>query len=272
MVDESPIPVLESAKLGATHKGYYWVYYDPVSHLIAFQYHKSRAGDAPKEFLGGFKGYLQTDGYAGYNQFEQNKDIVQLACMAHIRRKFHEALSNDKVRAEYVLSQIALLYGVERKARESKLTWDDRSKLRDKESKPILQKLKGWMFENYPAVLPKSAIGGAIQYALNLWPRMENYLLDGRLEIDNNWIENKIRPLAIGRKNYLFAGSHDAAQRAGMIYSFFAMCRVAKVNPMEWLSYVIGHIQEQPINQIADLLPQNWKANNPSEEPRLKNP
>ena len=87
MVDESPIPVLESAKPGATHKGYYWVYYDPVSHLIAFQYHKSRAGDAPREFLDHFKGYLQTDGYAGYNQFEQNKDIIQLACLAHIRRK-----------------------------------------------------------------------------------------------------------------------------------------------------------------------------------------
>jgi len=107
--------------------------------------------------------------------------------------------------------------------------------------------------------LPKSAIGGAISYAINLWPRLENYLLDGRLAIDNNWIENKIRPLAIGRKNYLFAGSHEAAQRAGMIYSYLAMCRVAEVNPMDWLEDVLGRIQDHHINQISDLLPNNWK-------------
>jgi transposase len=214
MADESPIAVLESSKPGSTHKGYYWIYYDPVSHLIAFQYHKSRAGEAPKEFLEDFKGYLQTDGYSGYNQFEENKGIIQLACLAHIRRKFHEALSNDKERAEYVLSQITLLYGVEKKAREAQLHWDGRKKLREEESKPILDELKTWLVDNYRVVLPKSAIGLAIQYALKLWPRLENYLLDGRLEIDNNWIENKIRPLAIGRKNYLFAGSHQAAQRA----------------------------------------------------------
>ena len=261
MVDESPIPVLESAKPGATHKGYYWVYYDPVSDLIAFQYHKSRAGDAPREFLDHFKGYLQTDGYAGYNQFEQNKDIIQLACLAHIRRKFHEALSNDKQRAEYVLGQIGHLYAVEKKARESEMNAEERFKIRELESRPILNRLKEWMLESYPAVLPKSAIGGAIQYALHLWPRMENYLLDGRLEIDNNWIENKIRPLAIGRKNYLFAGSHEAAQRAGMIYSFLALCRVAEVNPAEWLKDVLGKIQDLPINKIADLLPHNWKNN-----------
>jgi transposase len=259
MVDESPIAVLESNKPGSTHKGYYWVYYDPVSHLIAFQYHKSRAADAPREFLEDFKGYLQTDGYAGYNQFEQSKDIIQLACLAHIRRKFHEAISNDKDRAEYVLGQIAILYGVEKKARESDLIWEERHTLRQQESRPVLDQLKTWLLENYPTVLPKSAIGQAIQYALHLWPRLENYLLDGRLEIDNNWIENKIRPLAIGRKNYLFAGSHNAAERAGMIYSFLAMCRVAEVNPTDWIQYVLGNIQNQPINKIQDLLPMNWK-------------
>lgn len=266
MVDESPIPVLESSKADSTHKGYYWVYYDPVSHLIAFQYHKSRSGDAPREFLKDFKGYLQSDGYSGYDQFEQNKDIIQLACLAHIRRKFHEALSNDKDRAEYVLGKIAILYGLEKKARESELTWAERHKLREKESRPVLDQLKIWMLDNYPAVLPKSAIGKAIQYALHLWPRLENYLLDGRLEIDNNWIENKIRPLAIGRKNYLFAGSHQAAERAGMIYSFLAMCRVAEVNPTEWLQYVLGHIQDHPINKIHELLPHNWKNKPPAKK------
>ena len=173
----------------------------------------------------------------------------------------NDALSNDKQRAEYVLSQIALLYGVEKKARESELNPNERFNLRRKESRPILNSLKDWLLESYPAVLPKSAIGGAIQYALHLWPRLENYLLDGRLEIDNNWIENKIRPLAIGRKNYSCAGSHEAAQRVGMIYSFLAMCRVAQVNPAEWIKDVLGKIQDLPINKIADLLPHNWKNN-----------
>jgi transposase len=270
MADETPIAILESNKPGSTHKGYYWVYYDPVNHLIVFIYHKSRAGDAPKAFLEYFKGYLQTDGYSGYNQFEQNRDIIQLACLAHIRRKFHEAISNDKDRAEYVLGQIAILYGVEKKARESELNWEDRQKLRQQESRPVLDQLKTWLLENYPAVLPKSAVGQAIQYALHLWPRLENYLLDGRLEIDNNWIENKIRPLAIGRKNYLFAGSHDAAERAGMIYSFLAMCRVAEVNPYEWLKSVLGTIQETQLNEIESLLPHNWKKANHKHKPETE--
>ena len=263
MVDESPIPVLESAKQGATHKGYYWVYYDPINHNIAFQYHKSRAGDAPKEFLKDFKGYLQTDAYGGYNQFEQNKDIVQLCCLAHIRRKFHESLQNDKVRASHAMELIGGLYDIEREAREKELSADERKALRDEKARPILKLFQDWLKAQIIKVLPKSAIGGAIAYTLNLWPRLENYLLDGRLEIDNNWIENKIRPLAIGRKNYLFAGSHEAATRAGMIYSFLAMCRVAEVNPTDWLKDVLSRIQDHPINKIAELLPHNWKKNQP---------
>ena len=134
----------------------------------------------------------------------------------------------------------------------------------------MLDLLKVWMLDNYQSVLPKSAIGLAIQYALHLWARLENYLLDGRLEIDNNWIENKIRPLAIGRKNYLFAGSHDAAHRAGMIYSFFAMCRVAGINPQEWLTDVLARIQDHPINAIHELLPQNWKKVTPRDNSETK--
>ena len=257
MVDESPIPVLESAKKGATHKGYYWVYYDPINHNIAFQYHKSRAGDAPKEFLQDFKGYLQTDAYGGYDQFEQNKDIIQLCCLAHIRRKFHESLQNEEVRATHALELIGSLYDIEWEARDKKFSADERKALRDEKARPILKLFQDWLKAQIIVVLPKSAIKGAIAYTLNLWPRLENYLLDGRLEIDNNWIENKIRPLAIGRKNYLFAGSHEAAARAGMIYSFLAMCRVAEVNPTDWLKDVLGRIQDHPINKISELLPHN---------------
>lgn len=259
MADESPVPVQDSLKEGSTHKGYYWVFYAPVSHLIMFIYHKSRGGDAPREVLKDFKGYLQVDGYAVYDPFEREPGVVLLACMAHIRRKFHEALSNDKVRADYALQQIARLYAIEKQAREENLDAERRFDLRTQQSAPILLELKAWMVEQYGQVLPRSAIGQALSYALHHWERACNYLLDGRLEIDNNWIENKIRPLALGRKNYLFAGSHEAAARAGMIYSFFAMCRKEEINPSEWLSDVLARIQDHPINQIQQLLPFQWK-------------
>lgn len=259
MADESPIPVQDSLKVGSTHKGYYWVFYAPVSHLIMFIYHKSRSGDAPKEVLKDFKGYLQVDGYAAYDQFERQSDVVLLACMAHIRRKFHEALSNDKVRADYALDQIAQLYAVEKQARQEEVDLESRFNLRLEKSAPLLNSFKAWMVEQYGQVLPKSSIGQALSYALQHWDRACNYLKDGRLEIDNNWIENKIRPLALGRKNYLFAGSHEAAARAGMLYSFFAMCRKEGIHPSEWLAHVLSRIQDHPINQIDQLLPANWK-------------
>jgi len=263
MADESPIAVLESAKPGATHKGYYWVYYDPISQLLVFQYHKSRSGDAPREFLAGFSGYLQTDGYAGYDQFEVNEEIVQLACMAHVRRKFFEALQNDKVRAEQALTYIGKLYDIEREAKESKMSHEQRQQLRTNQAAPIMVEMEKWLLKESKSdmLAPKSITRKAISYTLNLWDRLKNYLADGKLEIDNNWIENKIRPLAIGRKNYLFAGSHESAQRAAMIYSLLAMCRLEAINPQEWLADVLSRIQDQHINKIQDLLPKNWKAN-----------
>jgi transposase len=116
-----------------------------------------------------------------------------------------------------------------------------------------------WLTENYPQVLPKSAIGTAMAYTMKLWKELSNYLLDGLLEIDNNAIENKIRPVALGRKNYLFAGSHEAAQRAAMIYSFFAMCKAEEVNPQQWLKHVFDHIMDISIQKIHELLPKHYK-------------
>ena len=179
--------------------------------------------------------------------------------MAHVRRKFFDSLQNDKVRAEQALTFIGKLYDVEREARESKLTPEQRKELRDKHAVPAITEMEAWMKKEYEAVLPKSSIGKAIAYTLTLWDRIKNYLLDGKLEIDNNWIENKIRPLAIGRKNYLFAGSHEAAQRAAMIYSFFAMCRLEAINPEEWLTDVLARIKDHQVNRIEELLPKNWK-------------
>jgi transposase len=258
--DETAMPVLSQDKPGSTHKGYFWGYYSPVNKTHCFVYDKSRGKEAPAAFLKEFKGYLQSDGYGGYNQFENKKDITLTACMAHARRKFEHALDQDKERAEYVLKQIRKLYATERKAREQGFTVEQRHELRGKESVPVLDELQSWFTEQLPHVLPKSAIGVAINYTMGLWKRLRRYTTNGILEIDNNLIENKMRPVALGRKNYLFAGSHEAAQRSAMVYSFFATCILHDVNPEEWLTDVLSCINDYNILNLADLLPQNWKA------------
>lgn len=257
--DETPIAVLESLKSGSTHKGYYWVYHDPLSKLILFIYHKSRAGDAPREQLKGFAGYLQTDGYAGYNQFKEHPQIRIMACMAHARRKFHAARESDQQRANQALELFGKLYDTERDAREQNMNLEQRLALRKEKSEPILKDLQLWLAENQNQVLPKSAMGEAIAYTNSLWSRLNVFLEDGMLEIDNNLIENKIRPIALGRKNYLFAGSHDAAARAGMLYSFMAMCQMENINPQEWLSDVLKRINDHSIQNLGELIPANWK-------------
>jgi transposase len=261
--DETPIKVLDKDKKRDTHKGYYWVYHSPITKTVCFQYRKGRGREGPKEFLKNFNGAIQADGWQVYDKFEKRQGITLLGCLAHVRRKFEEALDNDKSRAEHVLSEIQKLYTIERKARKGQLDYNERKKLRMQESKPVLENLKTWLLENAPEsnskTLPKSKIGKAINYTLALWHRIERYLEDGRYEIDNNWVENSIRPVALGRKNYLFAGSHDAAQRAAMIYSLLATCKKNDVEPSAWLTEVLSKIQDHPINQIEKLLPENWQ-------------
>ncbi|MEX1346900.1 MAG: IS66 family transposase [Desulfobacterales bacterium] len=261
--DETPIKVLDKEKKRDTHKGYYWVYHSPITKTVCFQYRKGRGREGPKEFLKNYQGAIQADGWQVYDKFQKREGITLLGCLAHVRRKFEDALGNDKLRAEYVLAEIQQLYAIERRARSKDLDYDEREELRNKESKPILQNLKAWLLENAPEsnskILPKSKTGKAISYALGMWHRIERYLEDGQYEIDNNWVENSIRPVALGRKNYLFAGSHEAAQRAAMIYSLLATCKKNNVEPTAWLTDVLAKIQDQPIRKIEELLPENWK-------------
>jgi transposase len=260
MADETPIAVLTEDKPGSTHKGYYWVYYNPVQRLVFFDYQKGRGREGPTELLNDYKGALQADGYAGYVAFDDNPNITLLACMAHARRKFDEAQKNDQTRAEHALILIQKLYDIERKARESQLDYAQRKELRLVEAKPVLDEFYQWLKENEPPkTLPKSAIGGAITYTLNLWSRLLRYLDDGKYEIDNNLIENSIRPVALGRKNYLFAGSHEAAQRAAMIYSFFATCKINNIEPSEWMTKMFTQIPDHSIQRLEELLPQNLR-------------
>ncbi|MGY4385724.1 transposase [Pedobacter sp. UYP24] len=257
-VDESPIKVLDKDKKGSSHKGFYWLYYAPVSKQVFFDYRQGRGREGPEECLKNFTGYLQTDGYQVYENFAKRSGITHMGCMSHSRRKFSEAMDNDGTRAEYVLGELQKVYAIERKFLEKRIDAAQLFADRTEQAAPILVKLKEWMLENYVQVLPKSPIGKAIQYALSRWDQLSVYLLDADLLIDNNQIENAVRPLAIGRKNYLFAGSHEAAQRAAMLYSFMGTCKKNGVNPFEWLRDILIRIPEHHANKLDELLPQNW--------------
>ena len=206
MGDETKIKVLKSPnranKKNKAHQGYFWVYFDPGGKQTLFIYDPGRGGKYPREHLNGFKGHLQTDGYSVYDAFDRTEKITLVGCMAHIRRKFEKALDNDKERATHVLTTMQGLYAIERKAREEGFSHEQRLALRQEEARPIMDELKAWLLENRDQVLPKDSIGEAITYACNRWKYMERYLEDGKLEIDNNLVENAIRPVAIGRKNY----------------------------------------------------------------------
>jgi transposase len=255
MADETPIPVQTKDKPGSTHKGYHWVYKAPVDKLVCFDYRKGRGRDGPEEFLESFRGMLQTDGYVAYDIYEKKEGITLFGCMAHARRKFEKAKDNDLKRAEYVLERMAELYMTEREAREKGLSFDQRKELRTEQSLPVLQELELWMKEQLPDILPKSAIGQAIVYTLGLWPRLTRYVHNGQVEIDNNLVENSVRPVALGRKNYMFAGSHEAAQQAAMIYSFLGTCKINNVEPLGWLKDVLQRIQDHSIQKLDELLP-----------------
>ncbi|MGM1430122.1 IS66 family transposase [Sphingobacterium lactis] len=258
-VDETPIKVLDSDKKGAAHQGYYWVYHAPLDGTVLFDYSPTRGGIAAVPMLGNFKGYLQTDGYAVYEKYGKKKEVTHLACWPHARREFEKALDNDKRRAEKALLLIQQLYITERKAKEENLSPQQIKELRLAESLPVINELGKWIFEEIKNTLPKSQIGKAMAYAYARWDALSAYLYDGNLFIDNNLVENAIRPIALGRKNYLFAGSHEAAQRSAMIYSFFAICKKHEVNPFQWLKYTLQNIMSINHKNIKELYPQNYK-------------
>jgi len=255
MADETPIPVQTLDKPGATHKGYHWVYYDPVIKRVLFDYQKTRSREGPDELLKNFTGHLQTDGYTAYNNLKNGANITQLACMAHARRKFEHAKDNDPELSKEILLMFHQLYEIEREAREQDLSHDDIQILRQKKSLPVLKEMETWLNKKLNLVLPKSTIGQAIAYTLTLWPRLIRYIDEGRFSIDNNLIENSIRPVALGRKNYMFAGSHDAAQQAAIVYSLLATCKINNIEPFEWLTNTLSVISNYPADQLFKLLP-----------------
>lgn len=257
--DESPIKVLDKDKIRSTHQGYQWVYHSPEHQLVLFNYRKGRGQTGPKEILKNYQGYLQCDGYKVYDKFGVQENITLVGCLVHARRKFFDAQDNDPNRAAHALAIFAKIYANEKRIKEQAGTnLLLKQELRLKEIAPLIQEIKSWIEKESLKVLPKSAIGKAMTYYLNQYQKLQAITLNPKLELDNNLIENAIRPLALGRKNYLFAGSHKAAQNTAILYSFFGSCKINDVNPREWLQYVLENISDYNIQKLEELLPSNF--------------
>lgn len=262
-IDESTVPVINHEKQRAV-KAYLWVVRDVMKKLVFFYYDKgSRAQKVVIELLHNYKGAVQTDGYEAYSIYENKKGVLLLGCWAHARRKFIEALKEDKAGAQYALEQIGLIYAVESMADDQELDYQKRAELRARLAYPILFGFERWIVSYMPKALPKGRMSQALTYTYSLFHRLSRYHLDGRYRIDNNLVENTIRPLALGRKNYMFCGNHDAAENAAIMYSLLGCCAATDVNPREWLTDVITRIPYYNNDyslDLADLLPHNWKA------------
>jgi len=258
-VDESPIKVQDRHHKNGIRQGYMWVYHCPADNLVLFDYRKGRDQSGPKEMLQDFKGILQTDGYSVYETlYGKHPDIILVYCMAHARRKFVDARRYDKQKADHVLEKMQTLYKLESEMREASLSWEERTRQRQEKAVSVLEELEAWMKEHVASVPPKSPLGQAIAYALPRWKGLGAYTQHGQIEIDNNLVENAIRPLAIGRKNFLFAGSHDAAEMTAAMYSFMATCKKNGVDELAWLTDVFERIQSHRHKDLYQLLPNNW--------------
>lgn len=268
--DETTIKVLKvkkSGKKSKAHTGYYWVYYDPLDNQVLFIFDPGRGRQYPAEHLKDFAGKLQTDGLEVYAEFDKLDHITLYGCMAHVRRKFYDALKNDEARAAKVLQLIQQLYEIEEKARIENYTSEQRLTLRQQQAVPVMTELKTYLDQQYDSgqVLPKSAIGIAIKYALGQWWKIQRYLQDGTVEIDNNLVENAIRPVALGRKNYLFAGSEQGAKWGAMIYTLLASANRQGINPLDYLADVLRRLPETKTSQLHELFPANWTPRPPAD-------
>ena len=259
--DDTPVPVLDDSRT-QTRKGYLWVYIGDRC-IAVFDYTPTHSRDGPVAFLGDYGGYVQADAYKGYDAFFAMGRATEVGCWAHARRGFYDAITTDPRYAHEMLALIGKLYDVERQAKENELDVPAVKELRQEHSKPVLDAihtcLNDWSIE----LLPKSPIGQAVSYARAQWEALNRYLDDGDLEIDNNLSERVLRTVAIGRKNWLFAGSDEGAKRAAVIYSLIATCKLCRIDPFAYLRDVLDRVSTHPARRIAELIPSRWAQTSP---------
>jgi transposase len=252
--DETSFRVQEPVKC---RRGFIWTFIG--AGLIAYRFSADRSGETPQQVLGGTQGKLLVDGYTGYNHVCEVDGRERAGCLAHCRRKFFEALPTAPVEARHAMDQIVEVYAVEHEAQERDLVGTDEHRLlRQTKSKPVMDALHVWLLEQQPLHLPKSPIAVAIGYAINQWKPLTRFLDDPQLPVDNNESERRLRLVAMGRRNYLFAGDDEGAENLAILMSLVVTCEAHDINPEEYLADVLLRIQVHPQARIDDLLPPVW--------------
>lgn len=257
--DDTPVPVLDR-ELTRTRTGRIWTYVgDRNGPYIVYHYTGNRSREGPEEFLRGYHGLLQADAYAAYDAMftNPNRSLTEVACWAHARRYFFEAQTSDLCRATVMLAYIQLLYDVEREARNA--TREQRRELRQAKSRPILEDIKNYLRTEKPKVLPKSPMGVAIDYTLSNWEALVRYTEDGDLEIDNNAAERSLRPIVVGRNNWLFYGSDKGGRTGAVLSTLIASCKRLRIEPFAYLRDLFTRISSHPHHRLDELLPDQWK-------------
>ena len=258
--DETPIPVQTHDKSGKNHQAYLWQYGRPGGSVV-FDFQMGRGREGPKKFLGQFKGILQTDGYVAYDKVG-GAGMVHACCWAHSRRKVFDALklNPDDRLATQLVSRIDELFAIDAEAREASMDHAARHLLRQERSRPLLEVIKKEMETAQAAVLPASALGKAISYTLTLWAKLTRFLEYPQLELSNNLAENSMRPVALGRKNWIHVGSEQAGPKVAAILSVLESCRRLKLPVREYLASILPGLAKLPVQRVGQYTPAAWAA------------
>jgi transposase len=257
--DETTMPCQTGEKTGRNHRAFVWEFSRPGG-IVVFEFQMGRGRDGPREFLKGFRGKLQSDGYGAYAKLGEG--LVYVGCAAHARRGFVDAAKVSPLDplAPEIIGRFAELYAVEKEAREGRLGPEARLALRQAKSVPVMAALKTRLVEIRQQISPEGKLAQACNYALGQWSRLEEYLHDGEVEIDNNWCEGSIRPLALGRKNWLHVGSPEAGPKIAAIASIVETCRRLDINLREYLRDVLPKLGQWPMKRVGELTPTAWKT------------
>jgi hypothetical protein len=258
-VDETPVRYQDPDLPGRCRQGFLWTAL-VIKRVVIYQWHASRAAPCLEALLGkNFRGRLQCDGFSAYPAFAKEKEITLIGCWAHARRGFFEAKEQTPVPAAWILRQIGWLYHWEAQLREKKVSAKEREVFRASHHRMVVARLELALKKLQPRHRPKSLLGEAISYALNQWPTLQRFLEHGEVELDNNRVENAIRPTAVGKKNWLFFGSEEAGQRNAVLYTLVENCRLHGLDPLAYLKDVLTRLPTTTNKEVAQLTPLNWK-------------
>lgn len=258
--DDTSVLMQTSAQSKGCHKSHLWIWLTPQGDLVIYEFELTRGQIVVEEFLREFEGEIVlADGYAGYNPC-QRRGVKRAGCWAHARRYVHDALSNAPREASELLVMIQRMYAIERRAKESNFDTTARTELRRTETRPVLDRIRSTVDRLKPTALPTETLGQALEYLNGQWPHLSLFVDDGEIPIDNNPSERGMRPVALGRKNWLFAGSLQGGKRAALIYSLIETCKRIGIQPFEYLRDVLSRVSTHPHRLIEELTPAGWKA------------